>query len=472
MSNAAATVEPMAFNLKQLLARGPEAINAEAVLIRELPAEELGLTLLYVLVAGVWVVFADDVFDWLMGVRTESPLLQTVKGINFVTTSALVLYLVLRRTLRRRRLAQEALRLSQQRFEFVALATTDAIWDLNLETKVVWWNEGIQKLFGYRAEDVSSKFDWWLQRVHPDDRDKVTKSIQNVVESGGKTWTGEYRFRRQDESYAIVLDRGYIIHDAAGKPVRLVGGLSDISERRMAEKALESSRRQLRALTARLQSGREQERTAIAREIHDDLGQLLTALKMNLDWLEREIGERNGKVALDSLLERILESGEIVESATQSVQRISTELRPASLDHLGLLPALTEEARRFEQRGGVSCELQLPTEPLGLPAEITTAIFRVFQEALTNVARHAQATAVHVALDTNEEHVILRLEDNGKGIPAEAMADPRSLGLLGMTERASALGGYAAIEPVSPHGTRVTLQLPRNPVVAGTTSDL
>jgi signal transduction histidine kinase len=269
-----------------------------------------------------------------------------------------------------------------------------------------------------------------------------------------------------------VLDRGYIIHDAAGKPVRLVGGLSDISERRMAEKALESSRRQLRALTARLQSGREQERTAIAREIHDDLGQLLTALKMNLDWLEREIGERNGKVALDSLLERILESGEIIESATQSVQRISSELRPASLDHLGLLPALTEEARRFEQRGGVSCELQLPTEPLGLPPAITTAIFRVFQEALTNVARHAQATAVHVALETNEENVILRLEDNGKGIPPEAMADPRSLGLLGMTERASALGGYAAIEPISPHGTRVTLQLPRNPVVAETASDL
>ena len=362
--------------------------------------------------------------------------------------------------MRRRRQAEEALRLSQERFESVALATTDAIWDVNLNTKVVWWSEGIEKLFGYRHEEVSSKFDWWLQRIHPEDRDRVTEGIRKAVESDGSTWSREYRFRRRDERYATVLDRGFIIRDPLGKPLRLVGGLSDVSEQRSAEKALENSRQQLRALTARLQSGREDERTKVAREIHDDLGQVLTALKLNLDWVERKIGVPGAPVAPNELLDRVLESVEMTESAIQSVQRIATDLRPAALDNLGLLEALQEEARRFEARSSISCPLQLPPQQLSLSPETSTAIFRVFQEALTNVARHAEATVVQALLETRDDQVVLQLEDNGKGIGVEAIGDPRSMGLLGMTERASALGGHVAIAPVIPHGTRVTLQLP------------
>jgi len=451
----------MGFSLKYLFSRGPEPIEADAVLIQEVPFEEFGLTLLYILVAGVWVVFADDVFDWIMGIKVDTPVLQTVKGINFVTTTGLVLYLVLRRTLRRRRQAEEALRLSQQRFESVALATTDAIWDLNLQTKVMWWNDGVQKLFGYRPEDVSSKFEWWLQRIHPDDRDKVMQSIQGVVDSGRRTWAGEYRFRRHDDSYAIVLDRGYIIQDAAGKPVRLVGGISDVSERRVAEQALENSRRQLRALTVRLQSGREEERAKVAREIHDDLGQMLTSLKINLEWLERKIGEPENVPQLNPLLDRVLESVEMAESAIQCVQRIATNLRPAVLDNLGLVEALKEEAARFQERSGITCNLQMPAARLTLGPEISTAIFRVFQEALTNVARHAEATDVRISLQTNQEQVVFQLEDNGKGIRLGAIDDPHSLGLLGMTERAAALRGHVEVSPIKPQGTRVTLRLPQ-----------
>src|SRR6516225_9942678 len=281
----------MAFKLKQLLARGPEVIQAEKVFIKEFPLQELGLTLLFVVVAGFWLVFWGDIVDWIMGVEINSPYVQTLRGINFVTTTSIVLYLVLRRTLRRRRQAEEALRLSQQRFESVALATTDAIWDFNLDTKVIWWSDGVQKLFGYSAEDISTRVEWWLERVHPDDRDKVVEAIGKVAESGGTGWAGEYRFRRKDGSYAIVWDRGYIVCDAAGKPARFVGGICDVTERRLAEIALENSRRQLRALTTRLQAGREQERAAVAREIHDDLGQMLTALKLNLDWVERKLEE-------------------------------------------------------------------------------------------------------------------------------------------------------------------------------------
>jgi two-component system, NarL family, sensor histidine kinase UhpB len=450
----------MAFKLKDILAKGPEAIDAEKVLIRELPLEELGLTFLYILVAGLWEIFADQVIEWIMGRNLDSPVPRTLRAINFITTSALVLYLVLRRTLRSRRQALEALRLSQQRFEFVALATTDAVWDLNLETKVVWWSEGVQKLFGYRSEDVSSQSDWWLQRVHPEDRERVTASIRKAVEDGGHNWKSEYRFRRQDERYAFVLGRGYIIRDAFGKPVRLVGGLSDVSEQRMAEQAIENSRQQLRALNARLQSGREDERAKVAREIHDDLGQLLTAIKINLDWLERQLGETAERATANAQLERVVESEEMIEAAIQSVQRIAADLRPAVLDNLGLAEALEQEVGRFQERTGISCEMQLPSEALSLRPETSLAIFRVLQEALTNVARHAHASVVRISLASSNEQVVLLVEDNGEGIRAEAIGDPRSLGLLGMSERASALGGHVSVAPVMPHGTRVTLQLP------------
>jgi two-component system sensor histidine kinase UhpB len=447
--------------LKHLLARGPEAIEAEKVFLKEIPLEELGLTSLYVLVAGVWLMFADDVVEWILGIPLNSPVLRTLRGINFITTSALVLYLVLRRAMRRRRQAEEALRVSQQRFESVALATTDAIWDLNLENKIVWWSEGVQKLFGYRPEDVSSTFDWWLQRVHPDDRDRVMESARRAVEQGGKTWTNEYRFRRQNETYAIVLARGHLIRDAAGKPARLVGGLSDVSEERAAARALEISRQQLRALTARLQAGREEERAKVAREVHDDLGQILTAIKLNLDWLERHMGERPEATPLNPELDRIVESGEMIEAAIQSVQRIAADLRPAILDNLGLAEALQEEVRRFQERSGIACELQLPSEALSVPPQAGIAIFRVLQEALTNVARHAHARTVRISLETSNGQLVLRLQDDGAGIRTEAVDDPRSLGLLGMAERALALGGHVSVAPITPHGTQVTLQLPR-----------
>jgi two-component system sensor histidine kinase UhpB len=458
----------MALSLKSLLARGPEIIRAERVLIREVPLEEIGLTLLYVLFAALWCIFSDDVLNWATGGPAESPALRTMRGFNFVFTTALVLYLVLRRTIRTRRVAEEALRLSQERFEAAALATTDAIWDLNLDTRVLWWSDGIQKLFGYPADEISSNFEWWRQRVHDDDRDRVLESIRQVVDSGGRTWSGEYRFRRKDGTYAIIVDRGYIIPDAAGKPARLVGGLSDISERRLAERALERSRQQLRALTTRLQEGREEERANVAREIHDDLGQVLTALKLNLDWLERKIEEEKNGAPLNPFLDRVVESQELIEGAIDSVQRIATDLRPALLDNLGLSEALREESRRFRERTSLPCELQLPSQPLKVSSEAAIAIFRVFQEALTNVVRHAQATQVQVSLENNDRQVILQVEDNGKGIRPEALNDPNSLGLLGMVERALALGGQVAVAPVTPQGTRVTLQIPSQRSTAGT----
>jgi len=451
----------MPLNLKRLLARGPEIIEAEKIFVREIPLQELGLTLVYILIASVWCVLAGEVFDNVMGLPIHSPALETVKGINFVFATALVLYLVLRRAFRIRRLAEAARQISQQRFEAVALAATDAIWDLNLQTKIVWWSDGMHKLFGYAREDVSTQLEWWLERLHPDDKDRVLEAIRQISDEGGPAWSGHYRFRRKDGSFASVIDRGFILRDHAGKPARIVGGISDVTEREQAQQALQSSGRQLRALSARLQSVREDERARVAREIHDELGQVLTALKINLDWLEKKLGVRDQDPSLNPLLDRVVESAEIADSAIASVQQIAYELRPSSLDNLGLVSALEQEAQRFQERTGVLCRVTLPPEGIELPAEAATAVFRIFQEALTNVARHAKATETRILLQLETDQVLLQVEDNGQGIPPEALSNAKSLGLLGMRERAAVLGGQVSIGSIQPNGTRVSLRLPR-----------
>lgn len=447
--------------LRNLLSHGPDKIDPSGVHARDVPIPEFGLTLLYLVIAAVWFVFADDALDWITGSPVATPAIQTLQGINFVITSALVLYLILRQAFRGQRLAMEALRVSQERFEAVALATTGAIWDLNLATKVIWWSDGIQKMFGYRAADVSSNFEWWLDRLHPEDRERVLELLRRVADGAEKTWAGEYRFRKQDGTYAIVMDRGWIIHDPAGNPIRVVGGITDVSEQRAAEDALENSRQQLRALAGRLQRGREEERANVAREIHDELGQALTALKINLDWLERRIEDRENDSSLNPLLDRVVESGAMIESALGSVQRIATDLRPALLDDLGLPAALEEEGRRFQQRTGIACVVKVAADLPTFPRDSATAVFRVFQEALTNVARHSQAKSVYVSFAIEAGYAVLQISDNGVGIPPGAIGDPRSLGLLGMKERAAAAGGDLAVKPIPPNGTRITLRVPQ-----------
>jgi signal transduction histidine kinase len=159
-------------------------------------------------------------------------------------------------------------------------------------------------------------------------------------------------------------------------------------------------------------------------------------------------------------LDKIVEASELADATIASVKRIAGELRPGVLEDLGLAAALRQEAQRFEERAGVLCRLQLPSSLPTLSREIGTAVFRIFQEALTNVGRHAESTQVEVELTHQGEQLVLRVADNGKGIGSLVLDDARSLGLLGMRERAQSLGGQLTVQPGSPHGTVVELKLP------------
>ena len=426
----------------------------------EFPTGELVITTSYLILASLWIVFSDLGLDWLTGDPEESLRLQTYKGLNFVLTTSLLLYVVLRRSFNRRRRAEEQARMTAERFELVARAASDAIIDWNLQTQTLWWNEGFSRLFGFGAADTPCTIETLKERLHPEDRDRVLADIRQVAEAGGASWSGEYRFRRKDGSYAHVTDRGFLIRDAAGQPVRWVSGLADVTERRKAEEKVRQSQRQLRALSARLQSLREEERTRLAREIHDELGQLLTGLKIELRWLENQLSAPPGTGLAPGLLDRLVSASELADQTLVAVQKIAAELRPGVLDSLGLVSALEHEARRFQQQTGIRCTLQVPDREPSLVSAAQITIFRIFQEALTNVARHAGASEVEARLADADGASVLQVQDNGKGIDPAASNAAGSLGLLGMRERAELLDGNLTVTPIEPHGTRVELWLP------------
>jgi len=229
----------------------------------------------------------------------------------------------------------------------------------------------------------------------------------------------------------------------------------EIAERRRAEDDVRKSEENLRALAARLQSVREEEWVRIAREIHDELGQALTGLKMDLTWVAKNLPPDQKPLA-----SKTRSMFDLIDATIQSVRRIATRLRPEVLDELGLGPAIEWQAKEFQKRSGVRCKLSLPSEELALDRERSTAAFRIFQELLTNVARHASATRIDVVMRVEGGVLVLEVEDNGTGIDEAAMASPKSLGILGMRERALPFGGGIEITGPRDRGTRVKVSIP------------
>lgn len=238
---------------------------------------------------------------------------------------------------------------------------------------------------------------------------------------------------------------------------RAYGGWRRSEEMRMA--AMRSARECYRMLSSRLQNMREQERTLISREIHDELGQLLTGIKMRLRLMEDRLANRDDR-SLNPEIDDLVETSALIDETISAVRRISSGLRPLALDHLGLAAALTEEAEQFEKRTGIPCRLNLAEMESTVPDMIATAAFRIFQESLTNVARHANATRIDADCSITGGNLHLTIRDDGTGIDPKAIGAPASLGLIGMIERASDAGGRIRFEATPGGGTTVNLTVP------------
>lgn len=355
----------------------------------------------------------------------------------------------------------------QMQLAAIVESSSDAIVTCSPDGLVMSWNRGAEKIFGNRRDDVIGRplhqFIRGTQKDKPVELPRLGARKKNGKDSGSEV---EIDCLGKDGALVTLAVIASRLRDMRGAFIGLAMIFRDVTEskRREHELRLRNSElmareRQMQALTGRLHSIREAERTRISHEVHDELGQMLTGVKMDLRWIYRRL-EPLDVPAIVPITARIAEAEKMVDSTIETVQRIAIELRPSVLDAIGLGPAIRDEARRFEARASIAVEVRAQgwSEPC---ADVATTLFRIYQELMTNVARHAHATRVHVDIEATAEAWILRVEDDGIGMPSTAMDRPSSLGLLGIRERAASLGGIVSFGTKNNQGTVVTVTVPR-----------
>jgi PAS domain S-box-containing protein len=475
-----------------------------------------------------------------------------------------------------RKLTEEKIRHSNERFELIATTTNDAVWETDLVTGVSWGNEMHQNIYGLTLNDRIPDFDEWKMHLHPDDREWVVKSLSDTLASNDHTWITEYRFIKPTGEIVTIYDRTYIVRNDEGKPVRMMGSMMDITERKKAEDALlqseekyrtlveqatdgifiadhtgnfvivnsaalklsqyskeelatltiydladpeelktnpfkfedmkteqgarserrlkrkdgsvidieinakflsdgrflafirditerkkaenelNSSYKAIRKLTSHLQNAREEERTHIAREIHDELGQQLTVLKMDISWLAKKIKQ----IENPQLNEKAAEIVQMLNDTVNTVRKISSDLRPVLLDDLGLAAAIEWHLSDFGRRSGLKTEFFTLEQTIEIPRATATGLFRIYQESITNIARHAEATEVMVELFAEGKIITMTISDNGKGFDTTSVGRKKTLGVLGMQERTVMMGGSFRIKRNPEKGMKVEVHVP------------
>jgi len=347
--------------------------------------------------------------------------------------------------------AEQSLYESEERFRQIAENIDAVIWMVDLDVKnLIYINPAYERIWGQSTTSIYDRPTSLIDAVHPADRDKAALMVEQQAKDKYKAF--EYRIVRPDGSVRWIRDRSFPIWNADGKPYRLAGIAEDITERKQAET-------ELRNYSRRLIEAQESERKQIARELHDEIGQVLTAVRINLQSLA-QLGETS------SILQRIPEDIRVIDEALKRVRDLSFELRPSLLDDLGLAAATRWYVDRCAERAEMKAEVRIEpgiSEPR-LSREVETACFRILQEALTNVARHAQAENVSITLRSSDSKLILSVKDDGIGIESTCLhvTNDRStkLGLRGMEERALAVAGRLEILSAPSVGTEIRASFP------------
>ncbi len=354
----------------------------------------------------------------------------------------------------KRKTAELNLQISEERYRMLFNNANDAIFVCHL-VKDKWFgdfieiNNSVSTLTGYSLDELKQT-DFY--RIIPSKyTDKLKSVLEDLVKKRHVIF--EVHLLRKD-GREIPVEISSHLFEYNNRPT-ILSMARNITERKQSERKLKETSKLLRNLASRLQAIREEERTVIAREIHDELGQNLTVLKMQVSLIANKLNDDQ-----QHLKDKLESASQLIDQTVDSVQKISAKLRPGILDELGLIPAIEWQSQEFAERTAIVCDTDMPENDLELDREKSTAIFRIFQETLTNVARHAQAKKISIILRKTNESLMLEITDNGRGIRESQIKDPNSLGILGMKERVMVLGGTVNINGVPGQGTNVKVKIP------------
>lgn len=391
-----------------------------------------------------------DAFD-----ENDELLLMTLASQAAIAVENALLLSDFRTELTERRRAEDQLRQSEDRFRRLAENAPDMIYRMSLpDGRYVYVSPASTNLTGYTPQELQESPLLIRKIIHPDWRKYFEEQWTKLL-AGDLLPTYEYQIIHRSGEIRWLNQRNVLSRDEHGVPAAVEGIVTDVTDRKRAMAELSRLNEQQRALSVRLLHAREEERTRIAREIHDELGQSLTGLKMDLSWSYGRIPRQE-----EPLLNKTKSMIGIVDDTIRTVRRIATEMRPGILDDLGLVAALEWQAQEFQERSGVQCAVTATIGELAIDEGPTTALFRIFQESLTNVVRHAQAARVDVSLTREGRCVRLDIIDDGIGIREEEQQSGQSLGILGMRERTMACGGAFSIKGARGRGTTVSVRIP------------
>ena len=370
-----------------------------------------------------------------------------------------------------RKHAEEAVREREARLTRILETIPGGVILADVSGTITYANPAAVRLVGATPDGVAGRRynDPGWRFIAPDGRavPDEERLFNRVLRTGQAIYDAEMSVRLPDGRVAVLSISAAPIRGADGTTISIVGAFNDITDRKRANDVLKDSEARfresaetLRILSARMNTVREEEGLRIARELHDELGQALTSLKMDLFWLDGQLAAAPEDRRLAALREKSASILQLVDSSVQTVRRIAADLRPPLIDDLGFTAAVEWQAQEFQKRSGIACSVAALAGDSTVEPSRATALYRILQEALTNVARHSGATRVDIVLAQDAGSVVLDVRDNGRGITAAAAASPRSIGLLGMQERARVFGGDVRITRAEPRGTRVMATIP------------
>lgn len=351
-----------------------------------------------------------------------------------------------------RREAEWTIRRSQHELAEAQSLARLGSWELELATGHATWSQEMFRLAGRDPALGPPSIQEFMDWVHPDDRGMLYAMSARTQRSGERL---EFAMRSNPARGAVKHLHVIMSADLTASSPRLTGTTQDVTEQFVAHEELVRSRGELRRLAASLITAREEERARMAREIHDECGQMLTGLKMDTAWLARHLPSTDA-----TFREKTAAMSQLVDGAVQTVRQIATQLRPGILDDLGLAAAIEWQAEQFAARTGIACDARAAVSESHLRPNVAITVFRILQESLTNVARHAGAHRVTVVLAEDGRDLVLEVRDDGRGIAESDTRTPLSIGLIGMRERALLVGGALAVTGAAGQGTTVQLRIP------------
>jgi PAS domain S-box-containing protein len=331
-------------------------------------------------------------------------------------------------------------------------------WTHDITTGIVRWSEELYRIFDVDKATSEVAYETFVSRVHPDDRPKVLQTNTDA-RSDGKPFEIEYRIRTHSGQLKHIRETGYASKDSSDSVSALFGIAQDITERKQAENAFRDSSAQLRALSRRLVELQESERRDLSRELHDRVGQNLTALKINIDMLQPALASQGN----EEVLARVADSAALLESTMDTIENVMSELRPPMLDDHGLAAALDWHARKFSRRTGIAVVVHAGEPAVQPTPQVQIALFRIAQEALNNIAKHAGARRAEIALDQENGDCVMSVRDDGIGfdVGENASDEPKTgIGMVTMRERSQAVGGSFDVQALPERGTRLTVRVP------------